>query len=412
MEERIAKTVLPNGVRVVTESIPNLSSVSIGIWVEVGSRDEPSAIAGASHFLEHLLFKGTEKRSALQISQTIDSVGGDFNAFTSREQTCYYIKVLGKDIDLAVDVLQDIFLHSIFDPKELEKERKVILQEIGMVEDTPEELVEDLLYEIVFSEHPLGRSVLGTRGTIQQMTRGQILGYVEQEYSPDRVVIAAAGDLEHKRFVDLWGEIADLQRYPSKRSRNSFAFPLEEKVEVKDLEQSHLALGMRALPATDSRRFTLQVLSTILGGGSSSRLFQEVRERRGLVYSICSYSSAYSDTGLFGVYAGTSPEKVGEVMRTVEGELMRMKEEPISDEELSMAKNQIKGQLLLSMESSEARMDRLARSEIYFGRPWSLEEIQEEIDGVNADSILELSGELFGRSDRSRVIVGPELGSR
>jgi len=388
----VQKSVLDNGIRVITEKIAGAHSVTVGFWVENGSRHEDESLNGISHFIEHMLFKGTGRRTALEIAKEIDSVGGVLNAFTSREYSCYYAKVLARKLPLAVDLLSDIVLNSIFDLDEMEKERRVILQEIHMLEDAPDDLVHDLFSQTFWQGHPLGRSIIGTAETVGELSRDALLNFMQVHYCGSNIVVCAAGDLEHDQIVDsistAFARVAAGCRQPL------CSLPeYQHRVNVVDkgLEQVHICLGTRALPQNHPNRFESYLLNTILGGSMSSRLFQKIREEQGLAYSIYSYLNCHSDAGALVLYAGTSPEDAAHVISIMLKELKRFKVEPVSEEELHFAREQLKGQLLLSMESTDNRMTRLAKNEIYLGRNPSLKEVLSGFDRVTVSDIQRLA---------------------
>jgi predicted Zn-dependent peptidase len=402
------KSVLENGVRVVTETVPYYGSVCIGIWVLTGSRDEKESENGISHFIEHLLFKGTEKRTAQDIARTIDSVGGSLNGFTGRECTCFYAKVLDSHMDLAVDLLSDIFLHSKFDTQEMERERSVVLQEIKMVEDTPDDYVHDLFSRAFWGNHPMGQPVIGKIEHIQSFSREQIVRYFEQHYRSDRMIISVAGNVQHNAVVDLVGRA--FGQFPSGVSWVDRVTPRgasRMSVLKRKTEQVHFCLGTEGVAYVSSRRFASHILNTILGGGMSSRLFQEIRERRGLVYSVYSYSPSYIDTGLWVVYAAADRKKMRQVVDLTLTELETLRRIPIEREELAASKEQLRGNLLLSLESSDSRMTRLARNEIYFGRFLPVEEVIDQIQAVTVDQINQLANELFRPESLCLSVLGP-----
>jgi predicted Zn-dependent peptidase len=402
------KTVLDNGIRVITEQIPYLRSVSIGIWVTTGSRDERPQENGVSHFIEHLLFKGTERRSAFDIAKEIDSVGGSLNAFTGREYTCFYAKVIDKNLPLAINLLSDIFLHSLMDGKDVEKERMVILQEIKMVEDTPDDLVHDLFNRICWGDHPLGFPIFGTSQLVQSFTRDQIYQFLKETYRPSRIIICAAGNLEHQEVVqrveETFGLLSESNQTRERSRPDSIS---TTNIWRRDLEQVHFCLGTKGLQYNDSQRFASYVLNTILGGGMSSRLFQEIRENRGLAYSVYSYLPAYIDTGLVVVYAGTSGDSFREVIGLVLKEFDRFKTEPLKNGELETAKEQLKGNLLLGLESSDNLMSRLAKNEIYFGSYLPVEKILKGIDEVEGETVRALANTLFDERFFCLTVLGP-----
>jgi predicted Zn-dependent peptidase len=407
--ETYQKTTLPNGIRVVTEAIPTSDSVSMGIWIATGSRDEGPAERGLSHFLEHLLFKGTEKRSAFDISRDIESVGGTINAFTGKEYTCYHAKVLTRDTPLAVDILADIVAHSVFDPQEIERERMVVVQEIKMVEDTPDDYIHDLFHRSFWGEHPLGYPITGLMETVLSFQREQITSFVQGRYTPDRMIVAAAGDLDHQQFVDLVeAQLGGLQERPSPSSREG-AHGCRSRLHVasRDLEQVHFCLGTVGIPYSHRLRFAGYTLNTMLGGNMSSRLFQEVREKRGLTYSIYSFLSTYMDAGLFGVYAGTTKDELQEVIDLILKELRALRAGEIRAEDLSAAKEYLRGSMILSLEGSDGRMSRLAKDEICFGRHIPLEEVLGELAGVSKDSITEVVHEMLDSHPLCLTLLGP-----
>ncbi len=405
---RYEKTVLSNGVKIITEAIPYLKSVSIGVWVTTGSRDEQPHENGLSHFIEHLLFKGTERRTAFDIAKEIDSVGGTLNAFTGREYTCFYAKVIDKHLPLAIDLLSDIFLHSLMDEKDIERERMVILQEIKMVEDTPDDYVHDLFNRICWGEHPLGFPICGTAERVESFHREQIEQFFRTHYQPDRIIICAAGNLYHQEVVDLieatFGQIPKTNR-PRERKKPLSISTIH--ISQRDLEQVHFCLGTQGLSYNHSLRFASYILNTILGGGMSSRLFQEIRENRGLAYSVYSYLPTYIDTGLCVVYAGTDQRSFNEVLHLILKEFHRLKEEPFKNGELEIAKAQLKGNLLLSLESSDNLMTRLAKNEIYFETYLTVESILKGIDEVNEEMVKNLACHLFDEKYFCLTVLGP-----
>jgi predicted Zn-dependent peptidase len=407
------KTVLDNGIRIVTKRMPHARSVAMGVWVNVGARDEKAEEAGLSHFIEHMIFKGTKRRTALQIAKEFDSIGGQCNAFTSKENTCYYAKVMDTHVDTMVDLLSDIFLNSVFDPGEVERERQVILQEIRMLEDAPDDYVHVLLARNVWRDHPLGRSILGTRDTVTAFDSNTIKECFKRAYHPERIVITAAGNLQHESFVELVGGAFGVvrnenvlgERIPPKMDWGATAYS-------KDLEQVHICLGTEGVHTTDPRRHACVLLNVVLGGNMSSRLFQEVRERRGLAYAIYSFASSFCDTGLLGVYVGVAEVNTEEVLRVIMGEMHRLKEEPVDGAELRNAKEHLKGGLHLATESTDTQMTRLANNEIIFGRHVPLQEVVEDIERVTAEDILALAQELFKNGAVSVSLLGPVDGNK
>ena len=402
------KTVLDNSIRIVTKHVPHVRSVAMGVWVNVGARDERPEEGGLSHFIEHMIFKGTERRTALQIAKEFDAIGGQCNAFTSKENTCYYAKVMDVHVGTMVELLSDIFLNSVFDPGEVERERHVILQEIKMLEDTPDEHIHVLLAQAVWGRHPLGRSILGTPETVIEFDSNTIKEYFNRAYQPDRIVIAAAGNLEHGSFVE---SIA--RAFEAVRKENNFPERTKPTMDwvatahPKNLEQVHICLGAKGVHATDPGRHACALLNVILGGNMSSRLFQEIRERRGLAYAIFSFASSYSDTGLLGVYVGVEKSKTEEALRLIVKEMRQLTEEPIEESELKNAKEHIKGGLYLAAESTDNQMTRLAQNEINFGRDIPLQELVDGIEKVTADDMLALAQDTFRHSGLSLTLLGP-----
>ncbi len=401
------KSALSNGVRVLSEPMPQMVSATIGIWVENGSRYEESHQSGVSHFIEHLLFKGTKRRSAAQIAEEIDAVGGVLNAFTSKEYTCYYAKVLGEDVRMTTELLADIFLESVFAAEEIDRERQVVLQEISQAEDTPDDFIHDLFNLHFWQGHPLSLPIFGSVETVNAIDREMMTSFMADRYRAERVLIAAAGAVDHDRLV------ADCERLfgsiPGNGKRETIDPPRERVMVVnhtKKLEQAHLCIGGPGLSQVAPLRYTAYVLNTALGGGMSSRLFQEVREKRGRVYSIYSFLSAFLDCGYFGIYAGTSPDWVEEVIEVSLNEIAKVSREGLRPEELARAKSQLKGNMLLGMESTDSRMNRLARNEIYFRRDIPLEEIAREIESVTNEQVIELGSSCFKPNRMGLIMLG------
>jgi predicted Zn-dependent peptidase len=408
--QMIRRTRLDSGLRVVTEAMPQLRSVAIGFWVGTGSRDEPSDWAGVSHFLEHLLFKGTERRDAATIAEAIESVGGDMNAFTAQEVTTYYVRVPDERLDLAADILSDIVWHPSLRPDEIESERKVILEELHMRDDEPEDLVHDVFTSAVFPEHPIGREVIGSAETIQGMQRDDIAAFHHRHYHPSNVVVAAAGNLDHEHIVDLVSQAVDgiSGNRPPRDRYSGEPPPRPLAVLERPAEQAHLVLGMRALPHQDPDRYALTVLNQALGGGMSSRLFQEVREQRGLAYSVYSYRAALEDTGILAVSAGTAPDRFDELLTVLEDQLDRVVADGgVSDRERRSAQGHLRGSLALSLESSGSRMHRLGRSELTLGEIPSLDELVARIDAVSTADIARVVERVLTPGRRTLAVVGP-----
>jgi predicted Zn-dependent peptidase len=409
----IQKSVIGNGVRILTEAMPQMVSSSIGIWVENGSRYEDPPENGTSHFIEHLLFKGTKKRTAAEIAEAFDAVGGVLNAFTGKEYTCYYAKVLGKDLDMATEVLADIFLDSIFDPAEIDRERQVVLQEISQAEDTPDDFIHDLFTENYWKGHPLALPIFGSVATVNKIDREKLTSFMAARYRSGRIFIAAAGQVDHERLTaqcaGLFGGIAGNGKV------ENFSPPLDRPFLInreKKLEQAHICIGGPGISQSHPLRYASYVLNTALGGGMSSRLFQEVREKRGRVYSIYSFMSSFIDSGYFGIYAGTNPEWVDEVLEVTVSELRDMERDGLKPTELTRAKSQLQGNMLLGMESTDARMNRLARNEIYFRRDVPLDELSAGIESVTNDQVVELASSWFKPDELAMVLLGDLKGRR
>jgi predicted Zn-dependent peptidase len=410
----ISRTVLPGGLRIVTEAMPGVRSASVGIWVPVGSRDETPALAGTSHFLEHLLFKGTTRRSALDIASEMDAVGGEFNAFTEKEHTCFYATVLDRDLPLAVDIVADVVLDATITAQDVDVERGVVLEEIAMRDDDPGDLVHDEFATALFGDDPLGRPILGTEGSIQALTRRQIHGYYRRRYATDGMVVSVAGNIDHDDVVRLVrrafeGRLDESRGPRPARSAANGTRPRPHSpttVRADDTEQANLVLGCHGLSRHDPRRFAVGVLSAALGGGMSSRLFQRVREERGLAYSVYSFSSGYSDAGMFGVYAGCQPGKADEVLSLVVTELDAAARGELSDAEVERGKGQMRGATVLGLEDVGSRMTRIGKSEIIYGEVLGVDELLARIDAVTPADIAELAEDLLGRP-RCLTVVGP-----
>lgn len=405
------KTTLPNGLRVITEAIPHVRSASVGVWVGAGSSHETPANMGVSHFIEHLLFKGTADRTARQIAQAIDGRGGNLNAFTSKEHTCYYAKVLDEHLGVAMDVLADMLQNSLFDPGEMGKEKGVIIEEIKMYEDVPDDVVHDLFCTAMWRDHYLGRPIVGTAESVRSMSREDILSYFDERYIADNIVIAVAGNVTHDQVV----EEVERKFRALRPGRGALTWPAGPApvvgpraiVRTKETEQAHLVLGMSGLPQDHDEIYALHLINTVLGGSTSSRLFQEIREERGLAYSVYSYQSSFRETGNFAVYAGVSPSVVTEVLDLVDKELRRVGEESITADELREAKEQLKGQIMLGLESTSGRMSRLGRGELMMGRVLSPDEVINRIDRVTPDMVHGLARKLFLEESRVLSVVGP-----
>lgn len=402
------KTTLDNGLRILSESIPYMSSVSIGFFVGTGSRSESLPEQGVSHFIEHLMFKGTDKRSARDIAEEVDDVGGQLNAATDRENTCYYIKVLPEHLGLGLDILSDMLLHSKFAEADVEKERQVVLEEISLYEDSPDELIHDLHMNSLWPGHALGRNILGTRDSIGAMTREMILDYTRRHYMPDNIVVAAAGNLTHDQLVTQVRRFWDNVRGAAKVSADSTPmFASGRHLQEKEIEQIHICLGTPGVAHDDPRFYASHVLNTILGGGVSSRLFQHIREERGLAYSVCSYPSSFRDTGLFTIYTGVSPENCREVMDVIGSIIGDIRGNGVRPDELKRAKEQLKAGLLFSLESSSSRMSRLGRAEISSREYLSPEQLVAKVDAVMLQHLFDLAQPLFRHESTCLTALGP-----
>jgi predicted Zn-dependent peptidase len=408
MIEEYRKSVLPNGIRVLTERMPHVRSVAVGIWVESGSRHESEARGGISHLIEHLVFKGTETRTAEAIARTMDSVGGQMDAFTTKEHTCFYVQVLDDHLPLAVDLLTDILLHSRFDAEELEREKSVVLQEIKMVEDTPDDLIHDLFAAHVWEGHPLGRPILGTREAVTGFGRDQVVTHFGEHYVSPKIIIAVAGNVTHDAVVELFGAGFAGFGLPA---ADGLGEPPRMRAGVnivhKPLEQVHLVMGFPGLAHAAPERYALFLLNDVIGGSMSSRLFQEIRERQGLAYSIHSGVQAFRDTGSVYVYAATDPANFSKVLKSTLKELRELKKHGISTDELARAKNHLKGSLMLSLESTSSRMNRLAKHEMHFGSFLTMNAMLEAIDKVRHEEVLAMVDEVLDEDRLSVTTYGP-----
>lgn len=400
------KYYLENGIPLVIECIRNVRSVALGIWVKIGSRFELPDKNGLSHFLEHMFFKGTKKRSARDLAIEIDQLGGDLNAFTSRETTTFYIKVLNQHLDKGIELLSDIFLHSTFPEEDIEKEKRVVKEEIKMVEDTPDDYINDLFYQDVWGNRGLGLSVLGKWETVKLFNRDDILGHIRKYYGTKDIVIACAGNFNPDNLLNSLNLVlGGLRRGSEPKMGETPEFKSGVNVHQKDLSEVHICLGVEGLPQSSPDRYVLYVINAILGAGVSSRLFQEIREKRGLAYSIYSFIASYYDTGLFGVYAGTSKKRVSKVIELVVNEVRDLKES-ITAEEITRAKEQIKGNLILGLESTSNRMQNIARQEIYYGRYYSPDEVIRLIDSVTIRQVKDLA-ERLSKGPMAITLLGP-----
>jgi predicted Zn-dependent peptidase len=403
-----SKTVLDNGVKILSESLPHARSVSLGIWIGVGSRDETRAQNGISHFIEHMIFKGTRRRTTLDIARELDAIGGLSNAFTGKENTCIHSRVLDRHFPQLVDILSDLFLYSRFDRGEMDREKQVILQEIGMVEDTPEEFIHLFFCHRCWPDHPLGMSVLGTGETVSEIDQEQMLDYFGRLYTPERIIIAAAGKIDHEELVSAFrplfeplepGDASPPQPRPSLHPGLS--------CREKSLEQVHLCLGGRAPNLASEDRLACALLNTLLGGNMSSRLFQEIREKRGLAYSVYSFLSAYMDTGVLGVYLGTDPRWINEALATVQREIGRILEGDIAESEMDRMREHLTGSILLGSESVDTRMMRLAKNEYVFGRYVSYDELIDRLNQVKIEDVIRVARDCFRPEEIATVTLGP-----
>jgi len=408
----ITTETLPNGVRVITESVTHVQSVSVGIWVTSGARDETASNRGISHFIEHMLFKGTETRTAKQIADEFDSIGGRLNAFTDKEYTCYFAKVLSEHLPHAVDVLADMFWNSMFDSKEIKLEKNVVMEEIKRHEDTPEDLVHDVFAQAAWHGHPLGNSILGSADAVRKLGRDDVIDFMRATYTPDGIVISAAGNLLHEELVEQIGRLFGRGQGAKAPQHAAPSFTSGTVLTDKTTEQVHLCIGTPGFSQLDSEKYTLAIIDATLGGGMSSRLFQEIRENRGLAYAIGSYSASYREGGLFAVYGGTSIENLDQVLDLVRTEFANVRENNITDEELNRAKNQIRGALVLSQESMSSRMIHMAKSLLYYGRIVPVEEVISSVLKVTRDDVAEVASRIFGESTLATAAVGPFKGRK
>lgn len=402
------KTTLDNGIVVLTEKIPHVRSVAVGVWVDVGSRDEPNQFMGISHFIEHMMFKGTAGRTAKDIAETLDAVGGQLNAFTTKEYTCYYSRVLDEFFGLAVDLLGDMLLNSRFAADDIDRERNVILEEIKMYEDTPDELVHDIFAHTVWQGHVLGRPIIGSEEVIQNMTREDILAFYRQHYTPAKIILSVAGNIEHEEAVAKLASVFGPMQGESRERLLTGPVPHREiACRSKETEQVHLCIGTQGLPLGHEQIYVYQLVNTILGGGLSSRLFQEVREQRGLVYSIFSYHSSYHDTGLFCVYTGLSKQNVQPTLELVFNEIRDIQKNSVTGAELQRAKDQLKGNLLLSLENVSTRMSRLGKSQLYLGTVIHPDEIVTRINRVTLEDVQNLAQSMICPERFALASIGP-----
>jgi predicted Zn-dependent peptidase len=414
---RFKKTVFENGLTLVTECLPEFQSLALGVWVKIGTRHEGPSIAGASHFLEHMLFKGTKKRTALEIAREIDQVGGDFNAFTTRDHTCFHLLLLNRDCDLGLEILGDVLMNSNFKTEEFERERQVILQEISMVEESPEEIAHDFYFEKIYGGHGLGRPILGTQKSIQKMRRADVVQFFLNHYRPDQLVFSVAGAISHEDVKRKLKPLAQM-KWPGRTGKEpkvetEWMTPAPPKLQQgswwvkRPTEQVHLLWGVPGLPYDSSDRFAASLLNTYLGGGMSSTLFQEIREKNGLAYTVYSSLSPYVDTGVFSVYAATSPQKVGLCLKLIEKCLQDVMKKSLSQKELRLVQENLKGSILLSADSVESRMMSIAKNEMYLKQYLSIDEVCRRIDQVTPSELKRVAQSLFQKEQRSLFALGP-----
>jgi predicted Zn-dependent peptidase len=410
----VRRTVLPGGLRVVTETMPTVRSVAVGMWVGIGSRDEDSQHMGATHFLEHLLFKGTPTRDTMEISASIEGIGGEINAFTAKEYTCYYARVLDEDLPVAVDVLADVVTSSMITPDDVESERGVILEEIAMHDDDPSDVVHEQFAAALYGDSPIGRPILGTVESINELPRDRIAGYYQHHYQPRRTVVSVAGNIRHEDVVELVARAYEragalggpLEADPPRTSGPGARTQSRVKVLDRPTEQANLVLGTTGMSRTDDRRFALGVLNAALGGGMSSRLFQEIREKRGLAYSAYSYTSAYADTGQFGIYVGCLPSKIDDVLKICRDEVVRVVDDGLDADEIMRGKGQMRGGLVLGLEDTGSRMSRIGKNELVYDELLSVDEVLARIEAVTPDEIAEVATDVLNRP-LTLAVIGP-----
>ena len=412
--EIVQKSTLPNGLRVITETIPSVRSISVGIWVKIGSRWEKEPEAGITHFLEHMLFKGTDTRTSFDISSSIEATGGYLNAMTSSEYTCYYVRCLDSELGTAIDVLTDMVLHPKFPDEEIEKEKKVVIEEMKMYRDNPDDFIFEEFIGQLYEQHALGRPIIGYENTVSGFKRDDLFKFVDDHYTPDNLIIAVAGNASHEEVLEL---LKKYYQHPVSTTPNDnngakkdvlTPYRPSQKTLARPIEQTHYIIGKRGLSSSDPERYKLLLIQTILSGGMSSRLHQNIREKYGYCYSISAFLQSYLDTGVFGVYIGTDKDYLTHVKELIFKEFTKLKEELVDEKELGQAKSQLKGKLLLSQESMSSRMNRLAKSEIYFDRFITLDELVESIDAVSEEDIRTYAREFFNEDDFTETVLLPE----
>jgi predicted Zn-dependent peptidase len=395
------------GVRIVMEEIPYVQSVSVGIWVKAGSVDESAKTSGISHFIEHMLFKGTDNRSAKKIAEDVDKIGGQINAFTGKEATCYYLKTLASNIDKAADILVDMFINSKFDEEEMEKEKRVVCEEIKMIEDSPEDDAHDIISELIFKGNPLAKSIIGTPKSLEGITRNMIKKYIADEYTRDNLVISICGSFDPEHVCELFDcKLTALSSNKTAKQFEDADYKPNYKVKVKDIEQSHLCLGLKGLALEDDRYYTLALLNNIMGGSMSSRLFQNIREEKGLAYSVYSMSSSFSNDGYFNIYAGVSHDKIKDAVVGIQDELKLLKTDGVTEEELQTAKEQLKGSYIFSLENVNGRMFSIGKNMLLLNKIYTPEEVMASIDRVSMEDISDVSEMITDIHNYSGVLIG------
>lgn len=408
MHQLFDKTVLDNGMKVLTEEIKEFKSATLGIWVNSGPKNESPDLAGISHFIEHMMFKGTERHTARDIAEIMDAVGGQLNAFTEKEQTCYYTRVVDRHIPLAMDILTDMFLNSLFAPAEIERERGVILEEIRMYEDSPDDVIFEEFNKTIWGDHPLSAPTLGRKETVGGFKKEDFKKFQDRYYTPDNVVIAAAGHLKHNEFVDIVKDRLGKMKGSSDHPNSSLPdFDFRKRYRYRDCEQVYLCMGGKGIPQTDERKFTFFVLDSILGGSMSSRLFQEIREKRGLVYTVSTFTNAYCKTAQMGIYACTSKENLPEVVKVTYDILDDMVKNGITEKEITRSKEHIKGGVALALESTSNRMIRLNKSELYHERLIPIDDVIKKVDAVTIEMVNDLAKDLLDRNNFATAVLGP-----
>jgi predicted Zn-dependent peptidase len=405
----IKKTILPNGLKIISEYMPNTHSATVMFWIDAGSVVESFESNGISHFIEHMFFKGTTERSAQEIVQAIENTGGSINAFTDKESTCCYARVLSDQVPVAIDIISDMIFNSLYNPKDIELERQVILEEIKMYEDTPDELVHDQFVKSFWNNHPLGLPITGTKSSVKNITREHILEFARNYYAPSNITISIAGNFDEDFVISKISEnVSKLNNLSIKNAIKTPEITPDCTVIKKDIEQTHICIGSNSITILDEDRYALAIIDICLGGGMSSRLFQEIREKRGLVYSISTYEALYRPAGIFGVYAGTNPSNVDEVIKLIWEEMEKTKSEGFSEDEFERAKTQIKGGLLIGLESTKYRASRNGRSELYFNKTFSTEEICSAIDNITQADILRLCNQMFDKKVTGISMICPK----